>query len=416
MVLSGLLILAAPLAASAATTCVNPGGTGGCFTTFKAAIAMAGVGGTVQAAKGTYTEDVQILASVSIIGANPKNTIIDAAGLGNGFFVDGIDAPGLSNVVVSGFTVKNANFEGILVANASSVTVSNNIVSNNNTALVGPDTANPSCTGLPSFETSEDDDCGEGIHLLGSDHSIVANNVVQNNAGGILISDDTAIASSNFVTGNTVQKNSFDCGITMASHPRFGGGTPYGVLQNTITDNLSTQNGLAVPGAGAGVGIFDSVPGTTNSGNVVVGNTLTKNGLPGVTMHSHTPGQNLTNNVIVGNTISGNAADTQDAATSGPTGINVFGVSPASGTVISGNTISNESLDIVVNTPTSVDIHLNNLLGKNAFGVQNLNVSNGTADATQNYWGCPQGPPTKACSQIVPSTGITVFPVSSKRF
>jgi parallel beta-helix repeat protein len=416
MVLSGLLILAAPLAASAATTCVNPGGTGGCFTTFKAAIAMAGVGGTVQAAKGTYTEDVQILASVSIIGANPKNTIIDAAGLGNGFFVDGIDAPGLSNVVVSGFTVKNANFEGILVANASSVTVSNNIVSNNNTALVGPDTANPSCTGLPSFETSEDDDCGEGIHLLGSDHSIVANNVVQNNAGGILISDDTAIASSNFVTGNTVQKNSFDCGITMASHPRFGGGTPYGVLQNTITDNLSTQNGLAVPGAGAGVGIFDSVPGTTNSGNVVVGNTLTKNGLPGVTMHSHTPGQNLTNNVIVGNTISGNAADTQDAATSGPTGINVFGVSPASGTVISGNTISNESLDIVVNTPTSVDIHLNNLLGKNAFGVQNLNVSNGTADATQNYWGCPQGPPTKACSQIVPSTGITVFPGSSKRF
>jgi parallel beta-helix repeat protein len=416
MVLSGLLILAAPLAASAATTCVNPGGTGGCFTTFKAAIAMAGVGGTVQAAKGTYTEDVQILASVSIIGANPKNTIIDAAGLGNGFFVDGIDAPGLSNVVVSGFTVKNANFEGILVANASSVTVSNNIVSNNNTALVGPDTANPSCTGLPSFETSEDDDCGEGIHLLGSDHSIVANNVVQNNAGGILISDDTAIASSNFVTGNTVQKNSFDCGITMASHPRFGGGTPYGVLQNTITDNLSTQNGLAVPGAGAGVGIFDSVPGTTNSGNVVVGNTLTKNGLPGVTMHSHTPGQNLTNNVIVGNTISGNAADTQDAATSGPTGINVFGVSPASGTVISGNTISNESLDIVVNTPTSVDIHLNNLLGKNAFGVQNLNVSNGTADATQNYWGCPQGPPTKACSQIVPSTGITVVPVSSKRF
>ncbi len=416
MVLSGLLILAAPLAASAATTCVNPGGTGGCFTTFKAAIAMAGVGGTVQAAKGTYTEDVQILASVSIIGANPKNTIIDAAGLGNGFFVDGIDAPGLSNVVVSGFTVKNANFEGILVANASSVTVSNNIVSNNNTALVGPDTANPSCTGLPSFETSEDDDCGEGIHLLGSDHSIVANNVVQNNAGGILISDDTAIASSNFVTGNTVQKNSFDCGITMASHPRFGGGTPYGVLQNTITDNLSTQNGLAVPGAGAGVGIFDSVPGTTNSGNVVVGNTLTKNGLPGVTMHSHTPGQNLTNNVIVGNTISGNAADTQDAATSGPTGINVFGVSPASGTVISGNTISNESLDIVVNTPTSVDIHLNNLLGKNAFGVQNLNVSNGTADATQNYWGCPQGPPTKECSQIVPSTGITVFPVSSKRF
>ena len=77
---------------------------------------MAGLGGTVQVAKGTYAEDVQILASVSIVGANPKNTIVDATGLGNGFFVDGIDAPGLSNVAISGFTVKNANFEGILVA------------------------------------------------------------------------------------------------------------------------------------------------------------------------------------------------------------------------------------------------------------------------------------------------------------
>ncbi len=373
---------------------------------------MAGVGGTVQVAKGTYAEDVKILASVSIIGANPKNTIIDATGLANGFFVDGIDATGLSNVLISGFTVKNANFEGILVANASAVTISNSTVSSNNLAL---NPATPACPGIPAFETSEDDDCGEGIHLLGADHSIVANSVVQNNAGGILISDDTAPASNNFITGNTVQKNSFDCGITMASHPRFGGGIPFGVSQNTITDNLSTQNGLATPGAGAGVGIFDSVPGTTDTGNVVVGNTLTKNGLPGVTMHSHTPGQNLTNNVIVGNTISGNAADTQDAATSGPTGINVFGVSPASGTIISGNTISGESLDIVVNTPTSVSIHLNNLLGNKAFGVQNLSGT-GTADATQNYWGCSQGPPNKACSQVVPSTGITVFPVATKKF
>jgi hypothetical protein len=55
------------------------------------------------------------------------------------------------------------------------------------------------------------------------------------------------------------------------------------------------------------------------------------------------------------------------------------------------------------------------LLGKNAFGVTNSNA-NGSANATKNFWGCPKGPPTKGCSQVVPSTGITVFPVSSTKF
>ncbi len=416
LVLSGLLILAAPLAASAATRCVTTAAKSDCpadltYATIGAAIMASSANDTIQVAKGTYAEDVIIGKSLFIIGANQKNTIIDATGKSNGFYVDGIDDPGLSNVVISGFTVKNANFEGILVTNASSVTVSNNIVTGNDKSLIP---ATPACPGIPTFETSEDDDCGEGIHLLGADHSIVANNVVENNAGGILISDDTAAASNNFITGNTVSKNSFDCGITMASHPRFGGGTPFGVIQNTVTDNVSTQNGLATPGAGAGVGIFDSVPGTTASGNVVVGNTLTKNGLPGVTMHSHAPGQDLTNNVIVGNTISGNGADTMDAATSNTAGINVFGVSAASGTIISGNTINDEALDVVVNTPTSVDVNLNNLLGKGV-GVQIPSPSTATVNATQNFWGCAKGPGSKGCT-TASGAAVTSTPFSSKKF
>ena len=184
------------------------------------------------------------------------------------------------------------------------MTVSNNIVTGNNKALTMPDTATPVCTGIPSFETGEADDCGEGIHLLGADHWIVSNNLVENNAGGILISDDTALATLNFITGNTVQKNPFDCGITLASHGRAsiaGSGNPLGVTQNTISNNLSTQNGLNGPGDGAGVGIFVGAANGTNSGNVVIDNTLTKNSLPGVTMHAHAPGEVFTNNVIVDN-------------------------------------------------------------------------------------------------------------------
>ena len=61
-----------------------------------------------------------------------------------------------------------------------------------------------------------------------------------------------------------------------------------------------------------------------NFGNVIINNRLMDNGLPGVAMHSHAPGQDITNNVIIGNYIAGNGADTDDAFTPGPTGINVF--------------------------------------------------------------------------------------------
>jgi hypothetical protein len=106
-------------------------------------------------------------------------------------------------------------------------------------------------------------------------------------------------------------------------------------------------------------------------------------------MHSHTLGQNLNDNVIVGNHISGNHADTEDAATPGPTGINVFGVSPVTGTIISGNVINGEAEDIVTNTPALVAAHINDLLG-GQIGVDNL--GSGTVDATENWWGSPGGP------------------------
>ena len=80
-----------------------------------------------------------------------------------------------------------------------------------------------------------------------------------------------------------------------------------------------------MPGAGAGVGLFSPAPFTKTYGNVVVNNDLTDNGLPGVAMHAHSPGALLSDNMIVGNRISGNGADTEDTATSGPTGVNVSG-------------------------------------------------------------------------------------------
>jgi parallel beta-helix repeat protein len=391
--------------APAATWCVNPGGTAGCQATIGGAVALASPGDTIQVAPGTYAGGVVIGIPVSLVGAGSANTIINANGQSTGIYIDGLDNPGLANVSVSGFTVVNANFEGILVTNAWYVTISSNILRNNNKSL---NASQATCPGQPDFETAEGFDCGEAIHLSGAAYSTVANNTISNNAGGVLLSDDTGPTTHNLITGNLVSNNPFDCGITLASHPPAaitGATAPFGVTHNTIAANQSLNNGLGVSGAGAGVGMFTFLPGGTVSGNVVIANRLTGNGLPGVAIHGHSPGENLSGNMIVGNHISGNGADTEDAATPGPAGINAFGVSSLTGLIISQNVIQGEMDDIVVNNPASIDIHFNDL--RDGVGVANL--GSGTANATQNWWGCSGGPGASGCGNVS-GTGVSWTP------
>ena len=388
-----LAMLSSVSVISAATLCVNPGGTNGCYASIVAAVAAAAANDTIRVAPGTYAEYVVIPKPLSIIGVN---SIIEAMGRPNGFNVDGLNNPGLANVTIKGFTVQNANFEGIVATNCSFIRIwGNNVVGNNRKININ----NFTCPGIPSWETGEDFDCGEGIHLSGVSHATVAFNYVANNTGGILLSDDTGATHDNLVSGNRVVDNPYDCGITLASHPPYQGNTPFGLAHNTIYANIARRNGTQVPGAGAGVGIFDSLPGSRNNGNVVVGNTLTGNGLPGVTMHGHTPGQFMSDTIIAGNILSGNGADTDDAFTPGPTGVNVFSVSPARGTIVSQNIISGEQIAVAVNTPAEVDANLNSFstYGLN-FGIDN--ITNKLVNATENYWGCPDGPGSPGCAGI----------------
>src|SRR3954471_1727645 len=112
--------------ATAATKCVNPGGTAGCFASINAAVAAAASDDTIKVAAGTYHEDVVIPKPLSIVGAGAGHSIVDATGLSNGFNIDGHNHAGLNHVVVTGFTVRNANFEGILITDSSYVTVWDN--------------------------------------------------------------------------------------------------------------------------------------------------------------------------------------------------------------------------------------------------------------------------------------------------
>jgi len=402
-----LLVLLAP-ALFAANQCVNPGGTGGCKKSINAAIAAAGAHDTVTVAPGVYHENVVVDKPLALLGNRPENTFIDATGLANGIDIDGYHNPNLSQVVVSGFTVANANFQGILVTNATDVLITNNHVTGNDRLLQPFASGGPVCPGLPPyFAAGEGFDCGEGIHLSGVTNSTVSNNLVNKNAGGILVSDDTGPNHDNFISGNTVQDNPYDCGITLASH-HFGlspQDPTTGVFHITVSGNTSARNGL-LTGEGAGVGIFTGPPGGQNWGDSVVGNILTGNALPGVALHSHLVFQKLSDHTIANNVISGNGPDS-DPGTTVPTGIVVFsdtagGAPPITGVSIIGNFIKGEGIDVAVKTPGTVAVHLNALFD----GIDNLGT--GGVDATMNWWKCPKGPGAPGCSTA--TAGVLVAP------
>src|SRR5271154_5045020 len=112
--ISVALCVLSPIAAGA-TLCVSKNPSAACpFSTIGAAVAVASAGDSIQVSNGTFHEAVVIGKAISLISSNSDSTI-DASGLPNGIYVDGIDNAGLSGVHVSGFQVKNANFEGILV-------------------------------------------------------------------------------------------------------------------------------------------------------------------------------------------------------------------------------------------------------------------------------------------------------------
>lgn len=408
--------VAAQHPASASTLCVNSAKSS-CYHTINAAIAHAQANDVIHVAPGTYKEDVIIGISLNLIGAGAGRSTIDATGLSNGVFVDGYDHPGLTHVTLAGFTVRNAQFEGVLVVSASDVTIRDNHIENNTQSPAVFTGENHGCAGQPAFETDETGDCGGGLHLMGVWNSIVSGNEVTANDDGILVTDETAESHDILIQHNNVTNNPGECGIVLASHSPVGSAPPafanhYGVDHITVSENVATDNGVNV--GGAGIGMFSDGAGSGRvSDNVIIHNKAVGNGLGGIDIHSHVgpafflPPDNMNGNQIIGNYISGNLADLDDTATPGRVGINInsgAGGTPIWGTVISLNVIRDEDIDVAVNTPGTVNIHLNDLLG-GKIGAGNICAFDsapctGQVDATQNFWGCEAGPGHGGCSSV----------------
>jgi hypothetical protein len=339
------------------------------FSSIGAAVAAAAEGGTVVVCPGTYTEDVIVQKALTLTG---QNATIDATGLENAIQVVA------SDVSVSGFTLENANGEGLLVgidsfADAgllpptgpvlSDVTIDNVKAINDDKGFNGTEEGNCKYPG----------DCGGGIHLNVVANSTVSNSRVVGNADGILLTDDYGPNHDNLVVGNYVADNKTECGIVLPSHstdavnfvvnddgsmtvtgrnPDLGG-----VYDNVVRDNVAIDNGTAQAppqfgggGSGSGIGIFGSGPGAGAYDNLVEDNYMAGNGLAGFTIHAHHPGgSDVNGNQIVNNTFDTNNlfGDGFDGGVTDfqTTAIAVYSVPPADLT-ISGNKIRNNSIGI----------------------------------------------------------------------
>jgi parallel beta-helix repeat protein len=175
------------------------------------------------AGPGAYPGGLGVTTSIRLIG---QGAVIDGSSTSN--------APGLqilaSNTVVEGFTIEHASLEGILVGNSPAngdgsaasggsaihgVTIQDDVVTGNDTGFSGVvGVGFGECFTTP-FAPG---DCGEAIHLVSATDSVVRDNLVSGNAGGILLTDEFGPATRNVIEANRSIDNDDDCGITLASH------------------------------------------------------------------------------------------------------------------------------------------------------------------------------------------------------
>jgi parallel beta-helix repeat protein len=374
LVATAIVIVAIPTSAALAAGAlfVSPNGSDSnpCLATkpcatISRAVSLATPNSTIIVSHGTYHDDVVLTKTINLVGQGSPT--IDASGLDNGILVRGAAA---SRSSISGFTVQNANFEGILVEQANQVQILNNTVAHNDQGMFAtPQVGECAASGpIPG-------DCGEGVHLMTSSDSRVIHNTIHDNAGGILLTDELGPTANNQLVENTVTHNQYDCGITLASHSPLAvaNGVPQpnlaGVHDNLIVGNVANDNGLL--GEGAGILVAAAGPGSGAWGNRIIGNEANGNGLPGITIHSHAPNQNLDNTSIIGNRLSNDAL----AGNNGSPGDGDFGVSGTTGIIVASAVVPLNNVQIVGNQIRNVH-----------FGIWTLNVRPTTQLARTNQF------------------------------
>ena len=209
---------------------------GGCgpnnYTSIQGAINDAIEGNTVYVFNDSspYFENLEIVKSINLIGEDKNSTIIDGNRNSLCIWIRNSNGGRLS-----GFTIQNAQDEGVYVRNCDDMIFSDNIIRNN--GVLSP--RGPLC----GMRISESKNCivsgnifknnlHDGLMIFSAlaEHNIVFDNVFENNANfGLLL------CSSHYdiVTGNVFRNNR--CGGMWVCS-----------LYSTVTDNIFESNGIVM--------------------------------------------------------------------------------------------------------------------------------------------------------------------------
>ena len=146
------------------------------FHTIQEAINAANPGDTIYVHNGTYYENVIVNKTVSLVGEDVENTIVDGSGITTVFNVMAY------NVVIRGFTIRNSFGPSIHIHQNANATVQNNYITN----------------GLG------------GIHLDNSSGNYIADNTITNLTDiGIWLD----VSGGNTLRNNNMTNNQYDFGV-----------------------------------------------------------------------------------------------------------------------------------------------------------------------------------------------------------
>jgi len=266
------------------------------YSTIQEAINAASSGDIILVAAGTYYEHLTINKSLTLIGEDKSNTIID----GNG--TDSVMRITSGNVNISGFTVQNSGNSSLLdsgifiESNSSGNTISGNTITSNDYGIL----LNHSSGNVISNNHISNNEggfpgllWGGGICLSYGSNNTISDNIMTNNLVSVILCD----SSNNTIVGNVLSNKlvlSNSNGNIISNNMLYG---PSGILlydssRNIISNDTIIANKML---GGEGIRLMDS------NGNTVVGNAIS-----GSYMGDYT-GFDLRmadNNTIVGNTVS----------------------------------------------------------------------------------------------------------------
>ena len=363
------------------------------YTTITSAIAAASAGSVIFVASGTYTEQVVIDESLSLIGAGASSTVIQAP------TTLAADSDGNQDIVliegpatiadISGFTITGPGSSccdsinyGIYVRGGATANIKNNVVTHIRDNPLGGD-QNGVAIRVGSKAKGQ------------TGTATITNNVISDYQKGGIVIDNTGSYAD--IENNVVQGVG-DTPLIAQNGIQVSRGATAAIANNTVSDNFWTgtyggsNDPVTDPNSDSSAGILLYLAGTTSiSNNQVIDNQF---GIASVASTS----LNISNN-----TIQGGSPTTYGY----PTGIGVWDYDSNTGTQvettgnIDNNVIGSNDYGVLIdyvntsNTTSYLDLSLNSIINNNSntlhaptYGVW----SNTLTNATGNWWDNANGP------------------------